>query len=186
MTIRAARVITEIAAPWVVLVSGSCVLGTRVGAPGWGVVTGMGMGGVPQAAIAWSVRRKRLSDHHVTRREERPLVITGIASSVAALMVAQRREECPDELRRLTNAAMAALVIAGGITASVTKVSFHTAVWSGMTTVLALEDDRRWWWGGAAVPAIAWARIRLGHHTATQTAVGVTLGVAAGVTARGR
>jgi len=181
-----AKVVTEVAAPWAVLMAGSTVLGVRVGAPWWGLATGLGMGGIPQAGIALRVRRKRLSDHHVTRRKERPLVIAGIATSVVALMTAQRRGECPGELRRLTNTAMTALLTAGGITAGVTKVSFHTAVLAGMTTVLAVEDDPRWWWVLVGLPAVGWSRVKIDHHSVSQTVLGAALGLTAGVVARGR
>ena len=181
-----AKVVTEVAAPWVVLMAGSAVLGMRVGAPWWGLATGLGMGGIPQAGIALRVQRRRLSDHHVTRREERPLVIAGIATSVVALMTTQRCGDCPGELRRLTNAAMAALLTAGGITAGVTKVSFHTAVLAGMTAVFTVEDDPRWWWASLGVPVVGWSRVKIDHHSVPQTVLGAVLGMTAGVAARGR
>ncbi|MDO8394858.1 MAG: hypothetical protein Q7T31_10795, partial [Dietzia sp.] len=78
-----------------VLTAGSLRLGHRVGSTGWEAATAAGLGVLPQAAIVWRVRRKALSDHHVTRREDRPLVIAGIAASVATLMVAQRRRGAP-------------------------------------------------------------------------------------------
>ncbi|MBB1031319.1 hypothetical protein G6027_10555 [Dietzia sp. SLG310A2-38A2] len=173
------RVLTEVFAPWVVLTAGSLHLGHRVGSPGWGVATAAGLGVVPQAAIAWRVRRKALSDHHVTRREDRPLVIAGIAGSVATLMVAQHRREAPVELRRMTRAALVALGVAGAATTRV-KVSFHTAVLAGVVSVLAREISPGYWRLLVLVPGVAWARVRISHHTPVETALGGLIGVACG------
>lgn len=180
-----AAVLTEVCAPWVVLTVGSVHLGRRVGSTGWGVATAAGLGLVPQSAIAWRVRRRDLSDHHVTRREDRPLVIAGIAVSVATLLWAQQRRDAPDELRRMTRAALVALAVAGSATLRV-KVSFHTAVLSGAVAVLARELSPRYWRLLALVPPVAWARVRISHHTPTETALGAVIGLACGYLGGGR
>lgn len=173
------QLLTELCAPWLVLTAGSVHLGRRVGSTGWGLATAAGLGVVPQSAIAWRVRRKELSDHHVTRREDRPLVIAGIAVSVATLLVAQHRRGAPDELRRMTRAALVALGIAGAATLKV-KVSFHTAVLAGVVAVLAREISPRYWRLVCLVPPVAWARVRIGHHTPVETALGAVIGVSCG------
>lgn len=180
-----AIVLTEICAPWVVLTVGSVHLGRRVGSTGWGLGTAAGLGVVPQAAITWRVRRRTLSDHHVTRREDRPLVIAGIAGSVATLLVAQHRRGAPGELRRMTRAALVALGVAGIATLKV-KVSFHTAVLAGVVAVLARELSPRNWRLLVLVPPVAWARVRIGHHTPIETALGAVIGVACGSLGGGR
>lgn len=179
------KVLTEAFAPWVVLTVGSTQLGVLVRRPGWGVVTGLGLGGMPQAAITLRVLRRSLSDHHVTRREDRPVVIAGIAGSVLTLMVAQHRGGAPVELRRLTQAALVSLAIAGAVTLRV-KVSFHTAVLAGMVAVFAREVSPRCWWGMALVPPVAWARVRVSHHTPLETALGCAIGAAGGYWGTGR
>lgn len=178
-------ILTEAFAPWVVLTVGSLHLGRRVGSPGWGLATASGLGLVPQAAIAWRVRRKALSDHHVTRREDRPLVIAGIAGSVVTLMVAQRRREAPPELRRMTRAALVALGVAGAATTRV-KVSFHTAVLAGVIAVLDRELSPRYWRLLALIPPVAWARVRIDHHTPVETALGGVIGAVCGYWGGGR
>lgn len=179
------KALTEAFAPWLVLVAGSTTLGAAVRSPGWGVATGLGLGGLPQAAIAWRVRRKALSDHHVTRREDRPLVIAGIAGSVATLMVAQGRYGAPPELRRMTRAALVSLGVAGAATLRV-KVSFHTAVLAGVVAVFARELSSRYWAGLLLVPPVAWARVRISHHSPIETAVGCAIGAAGGYWGGGR
>ncbi|MGN7227226.1 hypothetical protein ACTHQW_12885 [Dietzia maris] len=180
-----ATVLTEVCAPWVVLTVESVHLGRAVGSTGWGLATAAGLGIVPQAAITWRVRRKTLSDHHVTRREDRPLVIVGIAGSVATLLVAQHRRGAPGELRRMSRAALVALGVAGAATLRI-KVSFHTAVFAGVVAVLARELSPRYWRLLALVPTVAWARVRISHHTPTETALGAVIGVACGSLAGGR
>ncbi|MFL0580638.1 hypothetical protein [Dietzia sp. 179-F 9C3 NHS] len=179
------KVLTEAFAPWVVLTVGSTQLGALVRSPRWGVVTGIGLGALPQAAIALRVRRRSLSDHHVTRREDRPLVIAGIAVSVASLIAAQQRLGAPAELRRLSRAALISLGLAGTATLRV-KVSFHTAVLTGMVAVFAREVSPRCWWGVALVPPVAWARVRISHHTPTETVLGAVIGGLGGYWGGGR
>lgn len=179
------KLLTEVCAPWVVLTAGSVYLGRRVGSTGWGLATAAGLGAVPQAAITWRVRRRQLSDHHVTRREDRPLVIVGIAGSVAILLAAQHRRGAPDELRRMTRAALVALGVAGAATLKV-KVSFHTAVLAGVAAVLARELSPRHWTMLALVAPVAWARVRISHHTPTETALGAVIGVTCGYLGGGR
>lgn len=176
---RPEKLVTEVAAPWAVLMAGSTALGVIVRAPGWGLATGVGLGGLPQTAIAIRVRRKTLSDHHVTSRKDRPVVIAGIAASVIALMAAQERWSAPPELRRLTRAALVSLAVAGAATLRV-KVSFHTAVLSGMVAVFAREVSPRCWWGLSLVPPVAWARVRVGHHSPAETVLGSAIGAAGG------
>lgn len=177
--------LTEICAPWVVLTVGSVHLGRRVGSTAWGAATAAGLGVLPQSAIAWRVRRRALSDHHVTRREDRPLVIAGIAVSVATLLAAQHRRGAPDELRRMTRAALIALGVAGAATMRV-KVSFHTAVLCGAVAVLARELSPRYWRLLTLVPPVAWARVRISHHTPLETAAGAAIGLACGYLGGGR
>ena len=179
------KVITEVFAPWVVLAVGATHLGRAVHSPGWGVATAAGLGLVPQAAIAWRVRRKNLSDHHITKREDRPLVIAGIAVSVTTLMIAQNKLDAPPEMRRTTRASLVSLGVAGAATLKV-KVSFHTAVLAGVVAVLSRELSPRYWWGLSAVPVVAWARIKISHHTLLETALGTARGVAGGYWGGGR
>lgn len=176
---------TEVFAPWLVLAVGSVHLGRRVGAPAWGVATAAGLGLAPQSAIAWRVRRRALSDHHVTRREDRPLVIAGIAASVATLMATQHRRNAPPELRRMTRAALVALGVAGAATLRI-KVSFHTAVAAGMIAVLSRELSPRYWRLLVLVPPVAWARVRISHHTPMETALGAAIGLVCGFWGGGR
>lgn len=182
---RPEKLLTEAFAPWLVLTVGSKQLGAVVKSPGWGIVTGIGLGGLPQAAITWRVRRKALSDHHVTRREDRPLVIAGIAGSVVTLMLAQKRYSAPPELRRMTRAALVSLGVAGAATLKI-KVSFHTAVLAGVVAVFAREVSPRCWWGLGLVPPVAWARVRISHHTLLETGLGCAIGAAGGYWGGGR
>lgn len=180
-----AKVMTEAFAPWVVLTIGSVHLGRRVGSPAWGIATAAGLGVVPQGAIAWRVRRKSLADHHVTRREDRPLVIAGIAASVAMLMISQNVRNAPPELRRMTRASLVALGVAGVSTLRI-KVSFHTAVTAGVIAVLSRELSPRNWRLLLLVPPVAWARVRISHHTPVETALGAAIGLACGFWGGGR
>lgn len=185
MGVSPEKVLTEVFAPWAVLAAGSAQLGRTVRSPGWGLATAAGLGLVPQAAIAWRVHRQGLSDHHVTKREDRPLVIAGIAVSVVSLMAAQNRFSAPPELHRMTKGALVTLAVAGAATLRV-KVSFHTAVLAGVIAVLAREVSPRYWFGLGLVPPVAWARVRISHHSPLETALGGAIGAAGGYWGGGR
>ena len=53
------KILTEVFAPWAVLVVGSTALGATVRSPGWGAVTGLGLGGF---------RRRQSRGAYVARR----------------------------------------------------------------------------------------------------------------------
>lgn len=173
------RGLTECLAPWSTLVIGSWALGKHCGSRRWGIATGLGLGAIPQAGISWYVHRQQLTDRHVSRREDRPLVITAIMGSVAATMAAQRVGQAPVEVRGMTDGALASLIVAGGIS-SKWKVSLHTAVLTGMVVSLGGLASPKYKWVGTLVPILAWSRVRLGDHTVGQTAAGVALGVVGG------
>ena len=56
----------------------------------------------------------------------------------------------------------------------------ETSVLAGVATVLARELSPRYWRLLALVPTVAWARVRISHHTPTETALGAVIGVACG------
>lgn len=173
-----ARVLTEIVAPWTVNIASSLVLGWSIGSPGWGAFVALFAGVLPMVLIVWGMVRERIGNHHVTKHSERHSLILAILALVLASLVVQLVAGGPTEMIALTCAAVATLLCFGVWTSVVgLKASVHMGVWCGVVAILAVALSPWWWLGLVLAPAIAWSRVRMGHHTRSQIAVGATTGL---------
>ncbi|CAM2857711.1 phosphatase PAP2 family protein [Prescottella defluvii] len=179
-----ARVLTEVGAPWVVNIAASVGMGVAVGAPGWGVFVAICAGVVPMAVILAGMRRAKIGDHHVTRIDERHLLMVVLLGVVLGGLLVLIVAHAPIEMIAFMSAGLVALLAATAITSIFHwKVSIHTGVSAGVTVVLALALSPWWLLTLAATPLIGWSRVHLGHHTRGQVVVGALAGaVAAGLT----
>lgn len=178
---RAARLLSEIFAPAVLVAALMLIIGWHAGdTPGvsrwWGLPGALFAAGIPLAYILRGVRQGRLTSHHIPEREARRIpmlvglgcVLTGLAA--LALLGAPRD--------------VIALLAAGGtglaIFAVVThwwKMSIHAGVAAGTATTLAAI------YGPltltVAVPLVVlscWSRVRLSAHTLAQVLAGAAVG----------
>ncbi len=128
---------------------------------------------VPLAYLLYLVRRRRVTDVNVFLRAQRvrPLQVTLAAGMVAWLVLLLGG--APGLLVLVTGA----LEVIGVLNYLVTlrwKISMHTTIAAAATTFA-------WTMTGLAfpllgVPLMAWSRVRLGRHTAAQTAAGGAAG----------
>ncbi|MEV0251189.1 phosphatase PAP2 family protein [Nocardia sp. NPDC050712] len=176
---RAARVITELGAPWVVNIVTGTVAGYAVGALGWGLFVAAITGGLPMIMILAGVRRGLASDHHVTEIDGRRWVIPAILGIVGAGLLVEIVRGAPRALIAWTVAGLVVLLGIGIVTViGRWKVSVHTAVSAGTTVLLALIASP---WFLAALPLTAvngWSRVWLGDHTRGQVVAGSLVGAA--------
>ena len=142
-----------------------------------GAVASLFAGGIPYLILATGVRRGRFTDMHLSRREERPIMMAiGLASVVVGLGLMVLLD-APRELFALVGAMVAGVAVALVVSAF-WKISIHTSVTAGSATVLVLVLGP---WAlvlTALVVAVAWARVRLGAHTVSQAVVGAAVGAA--------
>jgi hypothetical protein len=132
---------------------------------------------VPPTALLVAQRvRRGDGDWYVTVREERRALYALGGACLVALLVLLRAAGAPALLVACLVASIAANAIGAALN-RLTKVSVHAGSAAGCATLLG-------WLAPAAAPALAaavalvgWARLRLGHHTPAQVALG------AGVTA---
>ncbi|MGW0022162.1 hypothetical protein ACWDUD_27945 [Rhodococcus sp. NPDC003382] len=175
---------TEVGAPWVINIASSTVFGYAIGSPGWGLFVAVCSGVVPMAVILAGMRRAKIGDHHVTKINERHLLILALLAITVGALVVLILADAPTEMVAFMSAGLAALAAAAVITSIFRwKVSVHTGVSAGVTVVLALALSP--WWLAALVltPLIGWSRVHLGDHTRGQVLVGAATGaVAAGLT----
>ncbi len=132
----------------------------------------------PYGMVALGVRRGRLSDLHVRRRSDRPVVLTIVLVSMAVGWWVLRMLGASGELRGLIAAILVMTLVALLVTL-VWKISLHGASSGLAVTALVLTFGRALLLAGLAVVAIGWARVTMGDHTVPQFVTGVALGVLA-------
>jgi hypothetical protein len=178
---RIARAITEVFAPWVLIIVLFLTVGWHTGHVRglvWGLAGAVCASLAPMAVILVSVIRRRVSDHHLTTREHRKgpllialvLVIVGIAGLVAA--------GAPRDVIAVEAAMLAGLLVMIPIT-RVWKISFHSGVSAGAVAILTIVYGP---WLLLALPAvvlIGWSRVHLTHHTPAQVIAGAPVGALA-------
>ncbi|MEV6557222.1 phosphatase PAP2 family protein [Nocardia sp. NPDC051756] len=176
---RAARVLTELGAPWMINIVTAVLAGFAVGSPAWGLFVATISGAIPMLVILAGVRRGIASDRHVKEIDDRHWVILAILGIVCAGLAVEIVRGAPRELIAWTVAALAVLVGIGIVTVlGGWKVSVHTAVGAGTTVLLAMIAAP---WFLLALPltaAVGWSRVWLGDHTRGQVVVGAVLGAA--------
>jgi membrane-associated phospholipid phosphatase len=183
---RLARLLTEVLAPAPIVATLLIVVAwhsaqTPTQALTAGLLAALFASIIPFAYIVRGVRRGQLTDHHVGIREQRRIpLLFGIASVIAGtnLLAALR---APRDL--------IALIIAmlGGLATSLLvtlrwKISVHTAVAAGASTILTLIFGPTLLTTAPLVAAIAWARVTIGDHSPTQTIAGACLGITVAAT----
>ncbi len=177
---RLARVVTEVLAPAPTVAGLLLVVAwrsspTAVEAVTWGLLASLFANVIPFLFIWRGVMRRRLTDHHVRIREQRPIpLLVGIASVLIGLVLLTWAG-APRELVALGAAMLVGLVTSLLVTLF-WKLSVHTAVTAGALVILVLVFGR---WFLALTPVVglvAWARVATGDHDVGQVLGGAALG----------
>ena len=174
-----ARVVTELLAPANLAVGQLLLVGWH-SAPGpaglgWGLLAATFCGLLPYGIVIAGVRRRRWTDRHLRTRQQRPVpLLAGIASVLAGL-AALLALDAPRQLIALVVAMLTGLATTLVVTLW-WKLSVHTAAASGTVAILALTFGPALTLTVPMVALVAWARVRLGDHTAAQTLAGAALG----------
>ncbi|MUU73464.1 hypothetical protein [Pseudarthrobacter sp. GA104] len=179
--IRSARILSDVFAP-AVSVFLICVLCGVAGHPhpwaglGWGVLLGTFCAVIPMTAIHIAVRREHLTDRHVTRREQRWWVFLVCVGSVLCGMTTTLLLNAPSVLVWIMLTMVAGLVVTGTVTLLGPKVSMHAFCMTCLVIIAALLISP---WLLLALllllPAVAFARLKLGHHTLVEVILGTGL-----------
>jgi hypothetical protein len=140
-----------------------------------GLLTAMFAGGLPYAVLLLGIRMGHLCDRHLSRREERPLMmVIGLVSVICGLLV-MRWMHAPREVYSLVAAMVAGIAVA--LTISLWwKVSIHAACAAGTTAVLTIVLGNWSLLLATVVAAVGWARVELGDHSCAQVLVGGLIG----------
>jgi membrane-associated phospholipid phosphatase len=143
----------------------------------WGLLAALFASFIPLGYILRGVRRRRLTDHHVGVREQRPLpLLVGIASVLVGLALLAAWG-APRDLVPL----VAAMVVGLSTSLLVTlfwKISVHAAVTAGAVVILVFVFGPALLTLVPLVALVGWARVEVGDHTPAQVVAGVGLGAA--------
>jgi hypothetical protein len=121
------------------------------------------------------IRRGRLSDRHLSLREQRPaMMIIGLASVTVGLVV-MAWLEAPRELFALVAAVVAGVALA---ISSLWKISVHAACAAGTVAILVIVFGAAMLLWAPVVLAISWARVIRQDHTVLQVVAGAVVGAA--------
>ncbi|MEU8806299.1 hypothetical protein ACN6K5_002294 [Streptomyces violaceoruber] len=181
---RSARLITEVLAPANLVITILVVIGwhstTSLSGAGWGLLAGLFCGGLPIAFIIAGARRGHWTDKHVKVRSQRWIPLGATLASVLVGTALLALLDAPQDVIALVFAMIAGLLLTMLVTIW-WKVSVHTAVASGVVSILAVAVSPWTLLGYAIVSAIAWSRASLRDHTPAQTIAGAVLGAVAAV-----
>ncbi|MET8352813.1 MULTISPECIES: phosphoesterase PA-phosphatase [unclassified Micromonospora] len=178
--LRIARLVTELTAP-AVLVSVLMVTVSWHSSrnPGhglaWGLLATLFVTGIPFAYIVGGVRRGRLTDHHIGRRDQRRVPLLVGLGSVAAGLALLAVLGAPRPLLALAVAGLAGLVVAVSVS-HWWKMSIHSAVAAGTLIILVLTFGTELLVAVPLLGVVGWARVRLRDHTVAQVLAGGVLG----------
>lgn len=177
---RVAKAVTEVLQPavWaavmpvVVAVAASPTIAAGAG---WGALAAVFSAVIPFGAILYAKRTGRVTDHHISQREQRKGVLLVGIGSVAASLLLFIVLGAPRPLIAMIAVMLAVL---GGTTAvnQVWKMSAHTAVSAGSFAVLSLLAWPGFAAGVVLVAVIGWSRVHLRAHTVAQVVAGAVTG----------
>ncbi|WP_405791753.1 hypothetical protein [Streptomyces sp. NBC_01506] len=181
MTARTARRITDVLQPRNALLAGMLGIGAAAagdwtGVP-WGLLGALCAGILPAAYIEWERGRGRWGDRHVVDRTQRAPIFLVILGSIGAGALAMIAGRAPTGILVAMTALWAMTVVLLAVN-TVWKISVDSAVASSVVAMLAAVHDPWWVVAYALVVAVCWSRVRLGYHSAAQTAAGAALGAA--------
>jgi hypothetical protein len=183
----AARLATEVLAPWVwvlglPLVVGWEVTGHHLGETVlWGLVVGVTGSLIPMAVIIRGARQGKWDSHHVTDRAGRlvpfAVCILSLGGGLALLLVGN----APHRMIAMAAAELACLIAALAITFGLKfKISMHAVVAAGATVMLIVVYGPVMALLVPLVIWVCWSRVELRDHTTAQVVTGTLLGAVLG------
>jgi hypothetical protein len=175
-----ANLLSEALAPWVCAGVLPPVVGALTGHPWWkgallGVLTAAFSAGIPYLLILRGVRRGTLTDRHVSRRSDRPVLLGITVALVVVGLVRVHLLGGPQQLAALI-VAMIACAVVGMVVSVWWKLSMHAVVLAGSVAVLVVVLGPWALLLAVLVVPLAWARVFLGSHTPAQVGVGAVVG----------
>jgi phosphate/sulfate permease len=176
----AARVLTEVFAPAPVVVALLLVAAVASAPTPDDAVRDAAIAAVfgallPLGFVLYQVRRRRLTDHHVSVRRERPAVFAVALLSVLVGAGLLLWLGAPRALLGVIVSGIIGIAVCGLITTA-WKISVHVATLTGSIVLLAHLLGPLALPILLVVPGVAWARVATRSHTRAQAAGGAVIG----------
>jgi membrane-associated phospholipid phosphatase len=177
---RLARLVTDWLDPKTWIIAVSLITGwtaDRWTGLGWGAVSTLFAAVIPVLIIKRGVQTGRWADRHLGVKSSRLTVMALILTSVAIGITIMLLGGAPAQVVALTVAMIATLAGLAAITPA-WKISVHTAVAAGATTMLAgqlplIAVVVLW----LVVAAVGWSRVAVRGHAPAQVLAGGALGI---------
>ncbi|HEU5107824.1 MAG TPA: phosphatase PAP2 family protein [Micromonosporaceae bacterium] len=185
MSMRLARIVTEVLSPAVVVtVLPLAVAWQATGyAAGptllWWVLTAVFFSVLPMIFIVRGARQGRWDGHHIRDREHRALPLLMGLSSAAVGLVIMLFGRAPRDVIAMAASMIATLLVCLVITRW-WKVSLHATVAAGAMTLIILLFGPRYLLLLVPLALVCWSRVRLTDHTVAQVVIGALLGPVVG------
>ena len=174
---RLARIVNEASSPILANPLVSIAVGASTGSAGWTVLLTIFTGLLPAGVIFGALAVQRISDHHVTDRDERPLIMAAILASLILGLIVCLIGGAPGPVTAVNAAMLTTLGVLAVITiAGRWKVSVHSAVWAGIAAMLTLTFGPWALLTALTVPVVLWGRVHVRDHTPSQAVVGAITG----------
>lgn len=171
-----AKIVTEVAAPWVTNILFFLILGIGFDAPGPGVLAAFMTGILPMVAVLWMIRRGRVASHHVTVRTQRGALFAIILGMLAVLIGGLLPLDTPREIWLAGVAAVLFILAFAVINQLGLKISVHVGLWIPVWIYLGIVLSPWWLLALLATPLIAWSRLKLTHHSWAEVIGGALTG----------
>ncbi len=180
---RLAEAVSSIFHPFIVVIPTmfTAILygGTSLGRAIFWTALSIGVVVLPLVFLIYSgVKSGRYSDLSISMREQRRSLYITSSLLFILLIVILVLGKAPSILIACLTSAVLATLIGFVINARFTKLSLHSVAIAGCTSVMILTLP---WIGitmALIMPLVAWARIRLRHHTLVQILIGWTVAAA--------
>lgn len=145
------------------------------GTIGYGALAALFVCLLPLVLLLGLVRLGKITDHHVSRREQRaPVLLMALASVVAGLLVLVA-VGAPPSVVVMVLAIVGGIVVIGAVS-PFWKISGHAAAISSSAVITALMLGPAWLPLLVLIPAVGWSRVVLRAHTAGQVVAGSLVG----------
>ncbi|MEE2523664.1 phosphatidic acid phosphatase [Pseudarthrobacter sp. J75] len=142
---------------------------------GYGAVAGLFVCVLPLVMVLVLVRLGKVTDHHVSTRSQRPLVLLMAVVSVLAGIAVLLAVGAPRSVLAAMLAVVAGVLMVAVISAF-WKISGHAAAVSCAAVVVTVILGPAWLPLLLLIPAVGWARVVLRAHTVAQVVAGTLFG----------
>jgi membrane-associated phospholipid phosphatase len=145
------------------------------GTIGYGALAALFVCVLPLLLLLGLVRLGKVTDHHVSNREQRaPVMLMALASVLAGLLVLDVAG-APHSVVVMVLTIVAGIVVLGAVSAF-WKISGHAAAISSSAVITVLMLGTAWLPLLVLIPAVGWSRVVLRAHTTGQVVAGSLVG----------